>query len=279
MDSRKIFEQENEGIMERFQLSMERISQISSEKTVSQPFHDYFTRTASFICLMGEYLDFIEEGKLNTASLDELKEWNQKFYEDILPDAYETSYANPAYAVEKLGDGFGQLLCYLYKEIRGDIVFVHENRLTDITILNEALIEIYNMFEEEVPEVASVKEVIYWFVSDYTDHTVTFRVREGLDPSLSFATDIIRNSDLTDLRYLYLFGEYISDSELKVADYLNSLPEEKVRLMADTYTEGYRKGFQVMGRDLSKKKAVQIRYELGFERMVKYAIENFETGA
>ena len=46
--------------------------------------------------------------------------------------------------------------------------------------------------------------------------------------------------------------------------------------MADTYTEGYRKGFQVMGRDLSKKKSVQIRYELGFERMVKYAMENFE---
>jgi aminopeptidase len=276
MDYREMFEQENEGIMERFLLSMERISQISSEQTVAQPFHDYFTRTASFICVMGEYLDFLEGGKQNTASLNELKEWNRKFYEDILPNAYETSYANPSYAVEKLGDGFGQLLCYLYKEIRGDIVFVHENRLTDITILNEALIEIYNMFEEGVPEVASVKEVIYWFVSDYTDHTVTYRVREGLDPSLSFAADIIRDSDLTDLRYLYRFGEYISESELKVVEYLNSLPEKTVRLMADTYTEGYKKGFEVTGRDLSKKKTVQIRYELGFERMVKYAMENFE---
>ncbi|MDF2886888.1 MAG: hypothetical protein K0R23_1273 [Lacrimispora sp.] len=276
MDYRKMFEQENEGIMERFLLSMERISQISSEQTVAQPFHDYFARTASFICVMGEYLEFLEKGKQNTASLNELKEWNRKFYEDILPDAYKISYANPTYAVAKLGDEFGQLLCYLYKEIRGDIVFVHENRLTDITILNEALIEIYNMFEEGVPEVASVKEVIYWFVSDYTDHTVTYRVREGLDPSLSFAADIIHDSDLTDLRYLYRFGEYISESELKVAEYLNSLPEKTVRLMADTYTEGYRKGFEVMGRDLSKKRAVQIRYELGFERMVKYAMENFE---
>ncbi len=61
---------------------------------------------------------------------------------------------------------------------------------------------------------------------------------------------------------------------------MNSLPEETVRLMADTYTEGYRKGFEVMGRDLSKKSAVQIRYELGFERMVKAAIRNFrEMGA
>ncbi len=276
MDYRVMFQQENENIMERFELSMERIGQMASEHTVPEPYRDYFARTASFIGMMGEYLQFLEAGDQKTASAEVLKEWNQKFYEDILPGHYEESYANPAYGVSRLGEGYGQLLSYLYKEIRGDIVFVHEWRLTDFTILNETLIEIYNMFEEEIPEVSAIKEVIYWFVSDYTDHTVTFRVREGLDPSLSFAADIIRESDLGDLRYLYYFGEYISDSVLKTAEYLNSVPEETVRLMADTYTEGYRKGFEVMGRDIEKKGAVQIRYELGFERMVKYAMENFE---
>ena len=276
MDYKMEFKQENEMIMERFELSMDRISQMALEETVQKPFLDYFKRTSSFIQMIGEYLSFIEQGNQKTASIEELREWNQKLYQDILPGHYESSYANPAYAVAQLGEDCGRLLSYLYKEIRGDIVFVHEWRLTDITILNEVLIEIYNMFEEEVPEVSAIKEVLYWFVSDYTDHTVSFRVREGLDPSLSFAADIIKENDLTDLRYLYYFGEYISDSELKVAEFLNSLPEEKVRLMADTYTEGYRKGFEVMGRDLSKKGAVQIRYELGFERMVKYAMENFE---
>ncbi len=276
MDYKMEFKEENEMIMERFELSMDRISQMALEETVQKPFLDYFKRTASFIQMIGEYLSFIEQGNQKTASTEELREWNQKLYQDILPGHYESSYANPAYAVAQLGEDYGRLLSYLYKEIRGDIVFVHEWRLTDVTILNEALIEIYNMFEEEVPEVGAIKEVLYWFVSDYTDHTVSFRVREGLDPSLSFAADIIKENDLSDLRYLYYFGEYISDSELRVAEFLNSLPEEKVRLMADTYTEGYRKGFEVMGRDLSKKGAVQIRYELGFERMVKYAIENFE---
>ncbi len=276
MDYKIQFQQENEAIMERFELSMERISQMVSEKTVQKPFLDYFAKTASFIQMIGEYLAFIEQGHQKTASMEELSQWNHRLYEDILPGHYESSYANPSYAVAQLGEEYGRLLCYLYKEIRGDIVFVHEWRLTDITILNEVLIEIYNMFEEEAPEVSAIKEVLYWFVSDYTDHTVSYRVREGLDPSLSFAADIIKENDLSDLRYLYYFGEYISDSELKVAEFLNSLPEEKVRLMADTYTEGYRKGFEVMGRDLSKKGAVQIRYELGFERMVKYAMENFE---
>ncbi len=271
-----MFQQENDMIMERFLLSMERIRQIELEETVAEPFRDYFNKTAGFIVMIGEYHKFLEEGKQRTASIEELKEWNHKLYDDILPGHYDTSYANPQYAESRLSEEYGQILAYLYKEIRGDIVFVQEHRLSDVTILNELLIEIYNRFEEEKPEIESVKEIIYWFVSDYTDHTVSFRVREGLDPSLSFAVDIIKNHDLNDLRYLYYFGEYISDSERKVAEYLNSLSEDKVRLMADTYTQGYQKGFKVMGRDLSKKRTVQIRYELGFERMIKFAIENFE---
>ena len=46
--------------------------------------------------------------------------------------------------------------------------------------------------------------------------------------------------------------------------------------MADVYTEGYRIGFVNTGKDLSKKSVVNIRYILGFERVVKKAIENFE---
>ena len=53
-------------------------------------------------------------------------------------------------------------------------------------------------------------------------------------------------------------------------------PQETIEKMASTYTEGYRKGFETMGRDLSKKNTVSIRYELGFERMIRSAIRQFE---
>ena len=46
--------------------------------------------------------------------------------------------------------------------------------------------------------------------------------------------------------------------------------------MADVYTEGYRIGFVNTGKDLSKKSVVNIRYCLGFERVVRLAVENFE---
>ncbi len=46
--------------------------------------------------------------------------------------------------------------------------------------------------------------------------------------------------------------------------------------MADTYTEGYRIGFITCNKDISKKSVVQVLYPLGFERMIRAALKNFE---
>ena len=60
-----------------------------------------------------------------------------------------------------------------------------------------------------------------------------------------------------------------------MAAFLNSLPEEEIQAMADTYTEGYRIGFETTGKDLSKKQTVEVRYPVGFERMARAAVFNF----
>ena len=101
------------------------------------------------------------------------------------------------------------------------------------------------------------------------------RIGEAVDPELSFATDIIMNADLTDLRYLYFYGEYVSANEKGVAEFLNILSQKEIDDMASTYTEGYRIGFINGRKDITKKKTVNIRYNLGFERMVRAAIIQF----
>jgi leucyl aminopeptidase (aminopeptidase T) len=83
-------------------------------------------------------------------------------------------------------------------------------------------------------------------------------------------------NDLNDISYLYKYGEYISPEVEQMAEYLNSLSEDRIQMIADTYTEGYRIGFIKGNKDLSKKEVVDIRYMLGFERIVKAAIANFE---
>ena len=139
------------------------------------------------------------------------------------------------------------------------------------------LIEIYNQFEEEArPDLGRIRDSIYWYASDYCDVFVADRIREQIDPEESFAADIIMKESLDNLAYLYKFGEYISENELRTARHLNELPEEMICKMADVYTEGYRIGFVNTGKDLSKKGTVEIRYVLGFERVIRKAVENFE---
>ena len=265
-------------MMERFSLMKERIREISGEEVVKEPYGTYFKTTAAFIMQVADLHKKLQQGWLEGAELPELEANNQKLYEDILPQNYGHSYGNPTWAAETLGEEFGQLLSFLYTEIRGLIVFAYEDRLFDMTVAMELFVQIYNLFEDEEVSAKDVKEAIYWYVSDYSDEMVGRRVQEGVDPAIDFAANIICSSDLTDIRYLYRFGEYITENEIGMAKFLNTLSEEEIQAMARTFTEGYRTGFVLTGKDITKKKTVNIRFQLGFERMVKAAIEQFKTG-
>lgn len=265
----------DELMLERFMLMKERVLEIQAEELVKDPYRDFFRRTAAFITQMLQVYDKIQAGWLDTATLEELEANNQAMYQDILPQNYEKSYGSPSYAQAMLGEEMGQLLSFLYTEIRGMIVFVYENRLFDMTVAMELFIQIYNLFEEETVSAKDVQDAIYWYVSDYSDEMVGHRVREGVDPELNFAANIICGSDLADLRYLYKFGEYVTENEIRMAKFLSDMPQEKLDAMARTYTEGYRRGFLAANIDLSRKKTVNIRFQLGFEPMVKAAISQF----
>lgn len=263
-------------VNERHILSIDRMKQILLEDTVEEPFRAYFQSVSAFLLELEAVRRNVEGDLWRSLDLDRIQDANKALYADILPGRYETSYANPAYAAEVLGQEFGPLLSFLYAEMRGGIPDVFENRLDYLTIKNELFIEIYNCFEGGLLEYKSLKDIIYWYASDYCDVFLADRIEEQLYPEKSAAVDWILNADLDDERYLYRFGEYITENELGTARHLKSLPEETLQKMADVYTEGYRIGFINTGKDLSKKSVVSIRYCLGFERVVRLAIDNFK---
>ena len=263
---------------ERYNLAIDRMKAIIEEKTVAEPYREYFQHVARFILKLDELKQNVESGKQKEMSEEELQEEMKDLYADELEANYEKSYANPAYAVSVLGGELGSFLSAVYTEIRGSISYVQEQRMEYVVIGAELLIEIYNKFEEEKqPQPESLKEIFYWYASDYCDVFAADRIKDQIDPeSGCFIVNMIMNEDLSDLRYLYRMGEYVGENERGTAAYLNSLPQEKIDKMADTFSEGYRIGFVNTGKDLSKKSVVNIYYAMGFERIVKKAIENFE---
>ena len=281
MNYKQMFMDENEEIKERYELMLERITSFAKgddSGRLGEEFEKYFKKTAEFILMIDEWKNFVFTGGLENSDIKELKRWNVRLYEDILQEsgAYETSYANPAFAVSALGEEYGSLFCFLYTELRGAIIYAVEYRYTELTVLFELFVEVLCLFEEGNCSVKDLKDTLYYYVSDYAESMIDYRIREMIDPKLSFATGIIMESDLSDIRYLYKFGEYISDNEIKMAEFLNGMSEDEIEKMAYTYTHGYEEGFKIAGSDLTKKKTVNIRYSIGQERMVKAAIVQFE---
>ena len=267
-------------IEERFELVTERIKSINICEEVQKEYVPFFEEVFCFVKKTLEHFEFVKSGEICNASIEVLSKKNKELFEDILPEKYENSFFNPTVAVNKYGIKMGQLLSFLAAEMRAMIGFAYEQDLEPILIRLEVLMEVYTSFviakEENVRvEDSALKDNLYWFLSDYAKQEGREVILNQIDPSRDFAKKIIMESDLTDLRYLYYYGEYIDANELEEAKHLLNMKEEEIQKIADTYTEGYRIGFEVTNKDISKKKTVNIRYHIGFERVVRCAISNF----
>lgn len=264
-------------ILERYEIAISRIREIINEDTVSEPFKSFFCKASEFICKIDDLNSIIKSGEINDFSLDQLKELNKSLFEEIYSENYEESFANPEYAVKTLGEEYGKILCYIYTKNRGMIRNVYMGRLEEVVLQMELFTQIYNYFEDvEQLEYDNVYETVYSYEKDNTEIFTDLMIEDRINPDNKFAVDIVMNSDLNDLRYLYKYGEHVGFNELKMAEFLNSLSQEEIDRLAKVYTEGYRIGFINTGKDISKKGTVDIRYSLGFERIIRSAIFNFK---
>ena len=268
---------EENQIKERYDLTIERISMILEEETVPALYLDYFRTVSRFILRIDQIRKNEYFGSVIGRELKELEEENRILYQDVIDAAYETSYANPAYAVAVFGKEIGQILSFLYAEIRTEIAYAYENRIECLAICNELFIEVYNSFEDvESPNYRNLKEIIYWYASDYCDVFLANRLEEKMSPKQSYAIDIIMNSYLGDVRYLYQYGEYISEEDYETVSLISHLSEEEVCNIANMYIDGYREGCEDIGIDLSEKKAIYVQYPIGTERIVREVMKGFE---
>lgn len=264
-------------IFERYEIATSRIREIINEDTVSEPFKSFFCKASEFICKIDDLNSIIKSGEINDFSLDRLKELNKSLFEEIYGENYEESFANPEYAVKTLGEEYGKILCYIYTKNRGMIRNVYMGRLEEVVLQMELFTQIYNYFEDvEQLEYDNVYETVYSYEKDNTEIFTDLMIEDRINPDNKFAVDIVMNSDLNDLRYLYKYGEHVGFNELKMAKFLNSLSQEEIDRLAKVYTEGYRIGFINTGKDISNKGTVDIRYSLGFERIIRSAIFNFK---
>ena len=199
----------NTMLSERHELNKIALSELKKDVEKTRQFSSYFSKMADLLLFLNEIYDTKEK------SLEQLKQWNKIWYEEVSPEKYVDSLGNPAFCVQEYGKDYGQIFSFLYTEMRSGFIYAIEGRLFDLVINNELFLEISNLFlaGEEHPQ--QIKNIIFDHMRDYSEDVYEYRVREQLDPELNFATKIVMESDLSNTLLNHEFT-VIDDERLKV---------------------------------------------------------------
>ncbi len=260
---------------ERYHLALERIRQILTEDNGDGIYRAYCQKAAGLFQSLDQVFCAVQAG-IKEVPVESLKDWNRILYEDIWDHNYEHSYANPRVCCTQFGKEEGGVLCSLYSRFREGIEDAYDGDRESLVLLMELFLQVYTVLTIEQDVARWLKETLYFYVHDYGEYYTEKNISKLLDPSRDRLVNIVMESDLQDDRYLYYYGEHITDNEIRTAHYMRSLPQETVARMAQTFTEGYRQGFIAAGIDLSKKETVGIRYNIGFERVIRESVRLFE---
>ncbi len=280
----------NQDIIERFDLAKYRIREIPDEmnhmdNAYDSFYLDFFRSKAEYINYILDNYDKVTIDNINDYSLDYLSARNMNYYRDILPENYNLSYSNPDYSDERF-EMFGPYFSFLSAELMNLPVILQSHIIDDsnssgslfeTVILLELFLYLYGLFKEgNRPKISEVEEAVFYYAFDYVEEIAENRFVECTFPDeASVAGHIINKADLNDIRYLYLYGDHISDTEIKLSEYLSNLEEDEIIKIAHSFTDGFRRGYDVMGVDFTPKKYVNIRYNIGQERIVREAVKQF----
>lgn len=218
------------------------------------------------------------EKKLNdeyfkSTSFEELLKENHEIYEDLIGDNYKTCYGNPDYAVAKLGKELGQIVTYLYGRLNQVINLVFAHKTEYIELLLKLFIQSYNY----VVEYGNNADVLLNLISEFETEAMEFECEERVK-NLAVYTDggyktIVQEADTEDLRYLFKYGKYITENEIKTAKFLSTY--EGVEKIAYTMVKGYMDSFERENKDYKIKDRVKVVYFVGQEAIVKEVIKEF----
>ena len=288
----------------RYSLAMERIRGIHGEDAVAPLYRQYFETGAFWLLLIDDEMRFLASQQAQSAPVSVLRERNMKLYEEILPENYKNSFANPDYAVKMFGEENGPVLAALRYELRSAVPFAYRLMKERVLVRAELFLEVYTAFmtayreSGEGPDTDWLKNIIRQYLADYAED----EMRCYLADKLTVTDDRVKRLALGTgsgggtgthpgeadagpdrpaerdclIRDLYLTGEYVTDNETESAALIASLPEEKTALIADTITEGFRRGFVNGGKNLALKKNAAVLFHLGFERIFRKCADNLE---
>lgn len=241
----------------------------------SSKFCLFLREIASSISNLCDLEEKLNDEYFKSKSFEELLEENHKLYEPIRGENYKTSYCNPSYAVEVFGEELGKVASMLANKYRGYIKYAFLHKKARINAYNKLFLDLYNHVINHEANAEQIKNVIFEFEKSVVEFEVKERLSDLFINTGSYIKTIVENEDLSDLRYLFKYGEYISDNEIKTAKFLNNY--DKIDTIANTVCEAYISGFKRDNKDYTKKSTALLIVYAGQEQITRALIKKLKA--
>ncbi len=240
---------------------------------------DYLAALQKLIKLGSRYWDFYASPlKRNDFTLKKLQAMQKDFYADLDPQSgYAESFANPAYAVQRLGKELGQQLCMVYARFRDYPAMLIQQRFVTLGQLNRLfadLTELGYVYGRDASRSDALHKVIRRFMEQDMFQRQLFSLYWRYSPRQDYFKNIILKADLSDLTYLYRYGVHISKHVLELARFMNSYPETELKQLSRYIVQAYKDGFIRGNRSHKIKKYASLIIPAGMERLGRFLVRD-----
>lgn len=207
-----------------------------------------------------------------TQSLEALKQANNFHFQSLMGDAYASNLINPVHAASIYGDELGQIVSFLASltEKTYGQAFTHQGPAIARTAeLFESLAKQWTAHPDDL---VALKSTIASVLTAQLNARFNHQLRDTYCLNGQTNHNITVDADLSDLRYLFAYGIYISDHELRTASFLNDFDAQELSTLALAIAKAYVSGFKRDNKDITLRHNVRIIANAGQERLTRLII-------
>lgn len=279
---KKYFQAENLKCQASYRKTLTQIKKIhraTAQEPKRRELQEYYKL---FHLLSGLILEAAEKEKIlkpkyfSTRPFEMLQEENRRLFQDILPENYEASYANPSCSVKVFGDGFGQLMSFFYQRYQAYNYYAWLHLKFQMERSNRVFIEVFEHLKKNPLDYPSLKEAVIADASQPRLEDINWQIKQSFDPGFGFYHDILMKSDLSDPRYLFSYGRYINENEIQVAKFLAHYPRVRIKRLARQIVASFLQGFRRDNKERGQRDAVILVYPAGYEAIARQVVREMK---
>jgi hypothetical protein len=245
---------------------------------VELPIRDFFVQTQRLMLMGEEFANLLSSDPgFRKSPLASLQEMNQRYFASLEPDTgYQSSLENPDYAVKLYGIPMGQLitaLCVQYRQVRQHHITGNYFQLEQILDL---YFKLYDLASSGNTDFETWKNE--YRKMTMADIKLKSMIQNALRlcPEFSYYRNIVQTADLSDPRYLYLYGSSVNEHDIAMAEYVNQYPAKDLEALAAFIVQSWVDGFVRAKKDYRIKNYANLIIPCGMERLGRLIITELE---